>query len=721
MGSLSSLASKVCQFGKRQCNWVLPIALHPALLGVLLAVSLSAWALAATLHSDNYEGADAAGVRQFLSGEYRGETLQALGAVLALSALLGLLLGWVVAGAIRLRQSWLKRQPLTRLALAWRSSLGFLAVYSTVWLDDLVARPALYQDFVYAKGGASRVLQIWATDHCGRLGIWCFASGVCLVWLILPLIGMPGGKAQLRKLGLLVLAVTGSALLTFIPWRRLIASREKSAQQSRPNIVILAADSLRPDHITKEVAPRLYAASQSGSVFDHAYTPLARTFPAWVSILTGNYPHHHGIRNMFPRWETRIRNFHAIPQAFSDAGYFTGVVSDFAGDIFRRIDLGFQDLRTPTFTMRELLRERLLQQNIALLPWLRGPVARFAVPVLREMHVASDAQALTADALDSIDAAGDQPFFITVFYSTTHFPYAAPSPFYKRFVKPGYRGKYRYAKADTLVAENSLNDEDIEQVRGLFDGAVAAVDAAVGQFLDGLTARGLSGHTIVVLTADHGESLYENGRGQGHGDHLYGDESLRVPLIFIRPGAAHAKVTRPVSSIDLAPTLCELARVECSKNIDGQSLVAAIENQPFQRRPVFAETGLWFTETLPEVPIEKRIPYPDLIHLTEVDKSHSDEIVIRRQWEPLSIAAKYRMVRDETYKLVYMPTRTGARFELFDTRQDPGEIRDISAQSPEIVKRLKPQLMDWILQDTSLERQGDLIVSRIDGPAGATQ
>ena len=721
MGSLSLLASKVHQFGKRQCNWVLPIVLQPALLGVLLAVSLSAWALAATLRSDNYEGADAAGVRQFLSGEYRGETLQALGAVLALSALVGLFLGLVVAGAIRLRQAWLKRQPLTRHALAWRSSLGFLVVYSTVWLDDLVARPALYQDFVYAKGWAGRALQIGATDHCGRLGIWCFASGVCLVWLVSPLIGTPGAKVQLRRLGMPILVGAVCTLLTFIPWRRLISSRENSTQHSRPNIVILAADSLRPDHITYEVAPRMYAASQRGSVFDHAYTPLARTFPAWVSILTGNYPHHHGIRDMFPRWETRIRNFHAIPQAFSDAGYFTGVVSDFAGDIFRRIDLGFQNLRTPTFTMRELLRERLLQQNIALLPWLRGPVARFAVPVLREMHVASDAEALTADALDSVDAAGKQPFFITVFYSTTHFPYAAPSPFYKRFVKPGYRGKYRYAKADTLVAENSLDDEDVEQVRGLFDGAVAAVDTAVGQFLDGLTARGLSNNTIVILTADHGESLYENGRGQGHGDHLYGDESLRVPLIFLRPGLQHAEVTSPVSSIDLAPTLCELARVECSKNIDGQSLVTAIENQPFRSRPVFAETGLWFTETLPEVPIEKRIPYPDLVHLTEVDKSHSDEIVIRRQWETLSIAAKYRMIRDERYKLVYMPTRTGPRFELFDTRQDSGEMRDISAQNPETVKRLKPQLMDWILQDTALERQGDLIVSRVDGPPGATQ
>jgi arylsulfatase A-like enzyme len=722
MGSLSLLASKVYKFGKKLRHWVLPLVMQPALIGACLSVSLSAWALAATLHNDNYEGADAAGVRQFLTGEYRGETLRALGAVLALSALLGLALGLAVSGAIRLRQAWLNRQPLDRFALGWRSSAGFLFVYAAVWLDDIVARPALYQDFVYAKGRAAKALQIWATDHCERSYIWIVVSVACLVWLLRPLVGMAGARAQLRKLSVLVLAVAGCTLLSLVPWRRLVSTRGRVTKESRPNVIILAADSLRPDHITKDIAPRMYAVSQSGAVFDHAYTPLARTFPAWVSILTGNYPHHHGIRNMFPRWETRTRDFHAIPRAFADAGYSTSVVSDFAGDIFRRIDLGFQSIRTPTFTMRELLRERLLQQNIALLPWLRGPVARFFVPVLREMHVASDAQALTSDALESIDAAGKLPFFITVFYSTTHFPYAAPSPFYKRFVNSRYRGKYRYAKADTLVAENSLNDADIEQVRGLFDGAIAAVDAAVGELLDGLTARGLSDHTIVVLTADHGEALYENGRGQGHGDHLLGDESLRVPLIFLTPAPVHTQLTNPISSIDLAPTLCEMARVECAKNIDGRSLVAGIERQPLSARPVFSETGLWFTETLPEVPIEKRIPYPDLIHLTEVDKSHADEIVIRRQWEPLTIAAKHRMVRDERYKLIYMPTRSGPRFELFDTSEDPGETRDIAAQDPAIVARLKPQLMDWMLKDASLERQGDLIVSRVESsPTGKTR
>jgi arylsulfatase A-like enzyme len=722
IGSNDFAVSKGSNFCCKFRDSALPLLLQPALIGAILFVSLSSWALAIALRTDTYEGADAAGVRQFLSGEYRGEVLRVVGLVLALSALLGMMLGLAVGGAIRLRQAWLKRAPLERGSLAWQSCLGIVVLCGFAFLDDVVARPALYQDLLYGRGGACAAFQVWTTDHCGRLTISIVVGLLGAAWLLVPLVGMPGAKAQLRKFGVLVLAATGCLALASIPWRRVVSFRRQAASSDRVNILIVAADSLRPDRITPAIAPRMYSLAQTGTVFDHAYTPLARTFPAWVSMLTGNYPHHHGIRNMFPRWETRMRDFHAIPAAFAKAGYLTCAVSDFAGDIFRRVDLGFQKLRTPTFTMRELLRERILQQDFALLPWLRGPLARWAVPVLREMHVASDAQALTNDALDAIDGVGQQPFFMTIFYSTTHFPYAAPFPFYKRFVSSGYRGKYRYAKADTLTAENSLTPSDVEHVRGLFDGAVSSVDAAVGELLDGLTARGLTDHTIVVLTADHGESLYENGRGQGHGDHLYGDESLRVPLVFVRPGGIHTVVATPVSSIDLAPTLCKLSRVDCHKNIDGQSLAEALNGQPIQRGPIFSETGLWFTETLPEVPFEKRLPYPDLIHLTEVDRIHSDEIVVRREWVPLSIAAKYRMIRDNRFKLVYIPTRLGPRYELFDTVQDPGETHDVSAPNLEVVLRLKPMLMDWILEDVELERQKELIVPRAqNNSSGATR
>jgi hypothetical protein len=698
---------------------LLAVGGHPALLGVLIAVGLNWATLAPSLSHDQYEGADAATVRQFLANEYRVEVLRAVGLTFALSIVVGLVLGVVVDIAVRLRNEWLHANTRFEHAPIAQSVVGICSLYFLVWIDDVVVRPALYQDMFIDSVGLLRRIQPFLTDHVNRVGLWSFALCLLLVWLLWPI--TPGSLRKVNRRAVATVAgvLTIGAAVTLCPWHRVSVKSSLSREDNRVNVLIIAADSLRPDRINRLIAPNLTALKNQGVEFTHAYTPLARTFPAWVSLLTGNYPHHHGIRNMFPRWEARTKNFHAVPSSFAQAGYTTSVVSDFAGDIFRRIDLGFQKLDTPTLNMRELLLERILQKDVALLPWLRGPLARWAVPAIREMHVASDAETLTRDALTSMDDSGSQPFFLTVFYSTTHFPYAAPAPFYKKFTNPRYSGRFRYAKADTLNEDAVLSADDVAQVRGLFDGAVAAVDAAVGALIEGMTSRGLRNRTLIVITADHGESLYEYGRGQGHGDHLQGDESLHVPLIILNPGSQPAHVSTNVSLIDLAPTLCELTDTPCRHQMDGHSLAAATHGRDIAPYPVFAETGLWFTESLPEVSLEQRIPYPDLVHLTEIDRSHTDEIVIRHEWEDLTTAAKHRMVRDGEFKLVYMPTRSGPKFTLINTATDAGEVSDVASKFPAVVERLKSTLMQWMLADTSMDSRDGILVPRTpNGAAG---
>ncbi len=696
-------------------------AQHPALIGVLFVVALNSLSLVIALQNDQYEGADAAGVRRFLSGEYRAEVLRALGLTFAVSTIVGLALGLVVSAVIRLRQAWLRDEAARGGTHALQATVGIATSYLLVGIDDIIARPALYQDVLLAKGGLRASTQIFLTDHLERTWIWSFAGAVLLVWFVAPALRRTRGSMNWRLLTTTLAIVAGVLVLIQLPWRRAWTSRSSGQKDERLNVLIIAADSLRPDRLTPTIAPHLTELANRGAVFSRVYTPIARTFPAWVSLMTGQFPHHHGVRNMFPRWEARAKDFQAIPSSFSNAGYSTSVISDFAGDIFRRIDLGFRRLNTPTFTMRELVLERILQRDVALLPWLRGSVARWAVPVLREMNVASDAQELTEDTLAAIDDSGRRPFFATVFYSTTHFPYAAPAPFYRKFTSSKYRGRFRYAKADTLLLESSLAPDDVRQIRGLFDGAVAAVDAAVGSLMAGLASRDLLGRTLIVVTADHGETLYEYNRGQGHGDHLFGDENLHVPLIVVQPGSGHAEILTEVSSVDLAPTLCELTRVACRRDMDGRSLAASMQGRPLEARPVFAETDLWFTETLPEIPLEQRIPYPDLIHLTEVDRSHADEIVIRSEWEAFTTAVKHRMVREGGFKLVYMPTRRGPKMELFDTNSDPGETFDAARNYPETTQRLKTLLMQWILADVSMDSRNDVIFPRvrIDGAEAA--
>jgi hypothetical protein len=104
--------------------------------------------------------------------------------------------------------------------------------------------------------------------------------------------------------------------------------------------------------------------------------------------------------------------------------------------------------------------------------------------------------------------------------------------------------------------------------------------------------------------------------------------------------------------------------------------------------------------------------------MTEVDADHGDEVVLSRESRPLAIVAKHRMVRDDRWKLVYVPTRHGVRYFLYDTVADPGETHDVANEHAAEVSRLKGELWRWMLSDPAMVERGGFLVPR-DGGAVA--
>jgi arylsulfatase A-like enzyme len=258
----------------------------------------------------------------------------------------------------------------------------------------------------------------------------------------------------------------------------------------------------------------------------------------------------------------------------------------------------------PEFDFRQLVRQRALEAQTPLLPMLHSRLGRVAFPVLREMNDAADPAMLARDAIRVMRRLeGRGPFFLVVFFSTAHFPYAAPSPYYARFTDPTYRGRYKYYKPVGLGREEPADARDQAQVRALYDGAVTAIDSAAGQVLDAMKDDGIDGRTVVVVTADHGETLYDHGHGQGHGDHLFGDEGTHVPLVVLDPrGPSSRHVPQIVRDVDLAPTLYSLTNIAPPADLDGQSLAPALRGTMPASDMAYAETGLWFTESVPGLP-----------------------------------------------------------------------------------------------------------------------
>lgn len=725
---------------RRWLQRIAALVASPPVVGVLVVLLLVVHASNAPVVGDHDAalGAQAEEVAAIVRSHFAPEIRRITWALAGAAVAIGLVLGFAAGLLVSVRDAVCGRTLGLRSKLVRVVALT-LALEFWFELDAMARRPQLYADAWYAQGGWRRTIQVLCTDVLGPTGVAILGA----IALVAYGIGLPrtsrafieraktltardrsaASMATLLLAASFVFGIDGAG--PALSARRASGNGDPvpaaapatvaSTGAARFNVIILAADSLRADRVAPRTMPNVSAWAASHAVrFDRAYVSLPRTFPSWVTILTGRYPFKHGIRTMFPTWSERARDFDAVPQRFKEAGYRTAVVSDYAGDIFGRIDLGFERVATPTFDFAQLLRQRALERETPLLPFLDGPMGRAAFPVLREFQTAADPSVLADDALGALDAmraSKDEasPFFMTVFFSAAHFPYAASYPYYRRFTDAAYRGRFKYHKPVGLAAEGDVEADDIAQVRGLYDGAVSAIDEAMSRILAHLEASHLAERTIVVVTADHGETLFENGRWHGHGDHLFGDEGTRVPLLVFVPGKAPRVVSKIARDVDLAPTLYALAGVGAGVDLDGRSLVPALDGGELSPALAVAETELWMGDT-PGVPAELRLPVPPITRLLELDGDHGSEIVLRSDERALTTMARHRMVRDERYKLLYMPTRDRALYRLFDTEKDPAELVDVAADHPAETQRLKAELWKWILADKTLSRRGDYAV-----------
>jgi arylsulfatase A-like enzyme len=520
---------------------------------------------------------------------------------------------------------------------------------------------------------------------------------------------------------------------------------------SRPHILLVAVDSLRADHLdphppgttsgdsTAEsreavpgvgdprVTPNLEALAREAHHFTRAVPTIPRTYPSWASMLTGQYPHHHGIRHMFPvpDAEGRVRVSHTLPEQLRALGYRTAVFSDFAGDVFTRADFGFDHVDAPAFTLASNVALGGVKLHLHLMPWLIEVFGGRTHPELQAFERLGDPFLVTARARDFIDAMTvdhpETPWLVVVFLSSGHFPFASPSPYWQAFVDPDYRGPSRFHK-ETFGGDFDAPARAAEaaHLRNLHAGAIAASDAAIGELLAALEAADLTERTLRVITADHGECLYEHGLGTGHGDHLYGRGTLEVPLIVAGAGLGPRVENAPVSLTDLTPTLLGRLGVPPAapeETVAGRDLVAT-PPEVLAARAVFTETDLWFH------PPETRRLEGRMLRFAEgldalTEHPVTGQIHLRPALEPAAIAAKHRAILTTDRKLVYIPTREGARLELYAPLDDPGDTRDLAAREPATRDALATRLYAWMRQDSRVEERLGLILPRLEAPPAA--
>ena len=305
------------------------------------------------------------------------------------------------------------------------------------------------------------------------------------------------------------------------------------------NVLLITVDTLRQDRVgaygnRSGLTPNIDRLAGAGIRYAHAFSPAPLTLPAHASILTGLLPRHHGIHN-----NSRFRLDPQVPTlagVLKRTGYRTGAfVGAFVLDGRFGLNQGFDeyDDRLP-----------------------RGERASFHFAERRGAEVVALAGDWILSRGAGLAGRGSQPedaglWFAWVHLFDPHAPYDAPV-------------EYRTGRTP-------------------YDAEVAYADAMLGQLLARLGAAHALDRTLIVLTADHGESLGDHGETT-HGLFAY-DSTLAVPLIVNAPTIAAATVDAPVSHVDITPTILDLLGLAAPGPVDGQSVVRA----PAPDRPLYFE------------------------------------------------------------------------------------------------------------------------------------
>ena len=420
---------------------------------------------------------------------------------------------------------------------------------------------------------------------------------------------------------------------------------------TRPNVVLVAIDSLRADHLgcygyDLPTSPHIDALAAQSVLFERAFAPGIPTTPSFTTLLSGVHPYRTGIvahvsdRRLSP-------DVIMLPQAAKQAGYVTIGIDNLAiqGNgraawIARGFDYYSGFLFKPFSDQCEQLVDR-----------ANGFTSEFA----------------------------HRPFFLFLHLWDPHTPYGPPAPYDTMHYHPGRHAvSMEQVKApsrayyEAFVADMKLKKpDDYEWILAQYDGEISYVDAQIGRLIAHLKQENLWDNTIFVLMSDHGEAFGEGGFYFDH--HGLYDAVTRVALMMKVPETAPRRTLAFASTVDIFPTLCELADWPLNDELTGESLTLALRGETTRRKAIFM-----------------------------VEATRQASLAVRTE--------KWKLIQPvmEDKNGVAMPDFHGnprdAEPLLFDLDTDPAEEKNVAGAQAHVLEGLSSQLREW--HEAEVKRQG---------------
>jgi iduronate 2-sulfatase len=437
----------------------------------------------------------------------------------------------------------------------------------------------------------------------------------------------------------------------------------------KPNVLLICVDDLKPllgCYGEKTVkSPNIDRLAARSVLFERAYCNQAVCSPSRNALLVGLRPQTLGIYDLPTNFRRSRPDAITLPQHFKQHGWRT----EGLGKIFH---VGQGNVEDPA--------------SWSVPHWKSNGVA-YALPASKTKDSPRGATYEAADVADNtytdgavadeairrLQAAKDkpaEPFFLAVGFVKPHLPFVAPQKYWDLYDRaaikladvrtppknapsyaPQFGGELRQYAG---VPESGPLSDDLQ--RSLIHGYHAAtsyMDAQLGRVLDELDRLKLAQNTIIVLWGDHGWHLGDHGMWCKHTNY---EHATHIPLLVSAPGVkAGARTQAFAETVDLYPTLCELAGVTAPTGLDGRSFASTLRD--------------------PAAPT----------------KDHTIHVYPRSA--PGKGPVIGRAIRTNRYRLVEWKTpgaaADSAELELYDYEADPLETKNVASEQPEVVSKLR--------------------------------
>ncbi len=456
---------------------------------------------------------------------------------------------------------------------------------------------------------------------------------------------------------------------------------------AQTNVLLICVDDLKPllgcygDRRVR--TPHIDRLAARGVVFERAYCNQAVCAPSRNALMTGLRPSTIGIYDLPTHFRLAVPEAVTVAQRFMRAGYRTEAL----GKIMHVGHGNVED--APSWSVPHWKPTRggyALPENLAAQREQADKARAAGVPPERIGSVAKGPPTECAEVADSTYGDGQiadeavrrlraakerpgEPWFLAVGFLKPHLPFTAPKKYWdlyraEDFTLPALKGLPEGAPECAGHNSGELRSySDIPRVEPVDDAmgrhlihgyhaATSYMDAQLGRVLDALDETGFASNTVVVLWGDHGWHLGDHGLWCKHTNF---EQAARIPLIVSAPGVtpAGARSQSLVETVDLYPTLCELAGVPVPQGLDGASFVGALRQ--------------------PSRPTKEAV-----YHVYPRDR------LLGRALR----TSRYRLVE---WRAIGEPAES-AVCELYDYESDPAETRNLARERPEEVARLRALL-----------------------------